>query len=182
MRVLRICVTAALGVIGIASAASAQILTIEDYDGSRASVRIGYGSQTLDLEVSVDTPVIVGLLRVRGSVGYGRWATPWTADGAADPLVTRLAATLIASVPADAHRHVRRYVGLGVSAFLPQGSMDPQRGVRLIAGIEGSSDRWTVGPEVELTLPGHGNRIRGAPAPVALAPMFRFGIAIRRAL
>jgi hypothetical protein len=40
---------------------------------------------------------------------------------------------------------------MGFSAYLPRHvDMDAQRGIRFIVGIEGSGDRWVVGPEVEI--------------------------------
>jgi hypothetical protein len=56
--------------------------------------------------------------------------------------------------------------------------MRHQRGTRLILGLEGSGERWDVGPEVELELPTARESI-----PYVgnnLLPTARIGVAIRR--
>jgi len=159
--------------------ASAQI-TLIDTSSTRAGVRVGYGGRGPDLEASIDSPLFGDAIRFRGGVGSGHWVSEFDQRPPAgtDPKVTRFAASGILFL----RRHqtadyLRPYVGLGIAAYLPRGvDMNIQRGMRLIVGMEGSGDRWTVGPEVELDLPGQ----QGPSVADDLLLTARIGIAIRR--
>jgi hypothetical protein len=162
-------------VIALPSPASAQIITMYDDSGPRASMRVGYGGHGLDWETSIDSPLWAGRIRVRGGLGQGRWDSEF--DDYRDPTVTRLAASALYffAVPSE----VKPYVGLGLSRYVPRRSdVRAQTGKRVIAGMEGSGERWTVGAEVEIDLPDF-----PGPSEVAggqLYPVGRIGLAIRR--
>ena len=159
--------------------ASAQI-TVIDTSSTRAGVRVGYAGRGPDLEASIESPLFGDAVRFRGGVGTGHWVSEFgqRPPAGTDPKVTRLAASGILFL----RRHpmtdyIRPYVGLGIAAYLPRGvDMNIQRGVRLIVGMEGSGDRWTLGPEVELDLPNQ----QGPSVADDLLLTARIGIAIRR--
>jgi hypothetical protein len=161
------------------ASAGAQTITTYDNSGARASLRIGYGGHGIDWDTSVDSPLLADLVRFRGSVGQGRWASEF--DSSPDPTVTRLAASAIVFIPPRYPQDdLRPYVGVGLSAYLPRGvGVNTRTGTRLIAGLEGSGERWTVGLEVELDLP----RLNNVDRPAIGDDLFlagRIGIAVRR--
>jgi hypothetical protein len=92
--------------------------------------------------------------------------------------VTRVAAAALFYFAPRHQPEFPAYVGMGVGAFIPHGDGFPTRmGARVIAGMEGSGDRWTVGLEVELDLTsGKLDRFSRKD----LLPTGRVGIAIRR--
>ena len=165
-------------IVATAAPAGAQtIVPLPDYDAARAGLRVGYGGSGVDLQASVDSPRFGSLVRFRADAGHGHWLG--INSNGNEPRVTRVAASALLYF-APAHRpEFPAYVGLGIGAFVPHGDGFPTRmGARLIAGMEGSGDRWTVGLEVELDLtPGTPlDRFPGKD----LLPTGRVGIAIRR--
>ena len=158
----------------------AQSISVDDVDAARAGVRVGYGGQGIDWQASMDSPLLAGLGRFRVDVGIGHWVGvvgDIPPPAGSSPWVGRLGGTAIVFLP-HADPRIRPYLGLGVAAFIPHATgMSPQRGVRLIAGLESSGDRWDVGPEIEVDSPTAGAEYR---AGINLIPAFRVGIAIRR--
>jgi hypothetical protein len=76
---------------------------------------------------------------------------------------------------------VSSYVGLGVAAYSPLGvDMRRQIGRRVIWGIEGTGDGWTVGAELEADLPDAPENTALRSAGHDLLPAVRIGIAFRR--
>ncbi len=159
----------------IALPSAAQTITMYDDSGPRASMRVGYGGHGLDWETSIDSPLLAERIRVRGGLGQGRWDSEF--DDYRDPTVTRFAASAIYFLASPSE--IRPYVGLGLSRYVPRrAELRAQTGKRVIAGMEGSGERWTVGAEVEIDLPdfpGPGEATGGQ-----LYPAGRIGIAIRR--
>ena len=156
-----------------AANARAQTITLLDDRGPRASLKVGYAGHGIDWETSVDSPLLADLVRFRGGVGWGRWDSEF--DSYPNPLVTRFGASALIFIPA---RHdLKPYVGLGISAYLHS---NPSTGTRLIAGMEGSGDRWTVGLEVEIDVPHSKGRERPSVEPTHLFLTGRIGLAIRR--
>jgi len=159
----------------------AQTITIDDLNAARAGVRIGYGGRGIDWQTAIDSPLVAGIGRVRADIGFGHWVGvvgEIPPPAGSSPWVTRLGGTAILFLPHADTPHIRTYIGLGVAAFLPHASgMSPQRGVRMIAGLESSGDRWDVGPEIEVDSPAAGGEYR---AGMNLIPAFRVGVAIRR--
>jgi hypothetical protein len=156
-----------------AANAGAQTLTLSDDRAPRASLKIGTGGHGLDWEASIDSPLLADLVRVRGGVGQGYWDSAF--DSYADPIVTRLAASAIVFIRS---RHdLRPYVGLGYSAYVYS---TLHTGTRLIAGMEGSGEGWTVGLEVEIDVPRSGGRARPSVDNSNLFPTGRIGLALRR--
>jgi hypothetical protein len=92
--------------------------------------------------------------------------------------VTRVAASALFYFAPRERPEFPAYVGVGIGAFVPHGDGFTTRiGPRLTLGMEGSVDRWTVGPELEFELsPGNLDRFRRKD----LLPTARVGIAIRR--
>jgi hypothetical protein len=160
-----------------AADAGAQTITLFDERAPRASLKIGTGGHGLDWEASVDSPLLADLVRVRGGVGQGYWDSEF--DSYADPVVTRLAASALVFIRT---RHaLKPYAGLGFSAYVPRGiDLDTQTGTRLIAGMEGSGERWTVGLEVEIDAPHLRDRERPSVNTSNLFFTGRIGLAVRR--
>jgi hypothetical protein len=159
-----------------AADASAQAIALQDYDTARAGLRVGYGGRGLDLQASVDSRRFVSLVRFRADGGHGHWLGINAEEFA--PRVTRVGASALFYF-APAHQpELPAYVGVGIAAFVPRGDGFATRvGGRVIAGMELSVDRWTVGPEIELDLtPGKLDRFQRKD----LVPTGRVGIAIRR--
>jgi len=180
MRLIRV-LTAFVIVTACAAASSAQTITLEDTSAARAGFRIGYGGRGPDLAASFDSPRYADVVRFRAEVGVGRW-TDWFESyppAGDDPSVMRIAGAALLFFRRPDLPNLRPYVGLGISANLPLGvHMRSQRGTRLILGLEGSGERWDVGPEVELELPSFHESI-----PYVgnnLLPTARIGVAIRR--
>jgi hypothetical protein len=182
MRLIRV-LTAFLIVTASAVASSAQTITLEDTSAARAGVRIGYGGRGPDFAASFDSPRFADFVRFRADLGVGRWTDwfeSWPPVGD-DPSVMRMAGAVLLYV----HRpelppNLLMYGGVGFSAYLPRGVDVPrQRGTRLIFGIEGSGERWDIGPEVEVELPA--SRSESIPhISNNLLPTARIGVAIRR--
>jgi hypothetical protein len=168
----------AIGILFVAPAApvSAQTIALADHDAARAGLRVGYGGRGLDLQASVDSRRFVSLVRFRADVGHGRWLGINNEEH--QPTVTRVAASALFYFAPPYQPEFPAYVGVGIGAFVPHGDGFPtRRGARVIAGMEGSGDRWTVGLEVELDLtPGKPDRVDHKD----LLPTGRVGIAIRR--
>jgi hypothetical protein len=97
----------------------------------------------------------------------------------ASPRVLRAAASALVFIPkGPLSPNVSTYIGLGVAAYSPLGvDIDRQFGKRVIWGIEGTGDQWTIGAEVEADLP---NTHTVRPAGFDLIPAVRIGIAFRR--
>lgn len=169
----------AIGILFVtpAAPARAQTIALANYDGARAGLRVGYGGRGLDLQTSVDSRRFLSLVRFRADVGHGHWLGINAEEFA--PRVTRVAASALFYFAPRHQPDFPAYVGLGIGAFVPHGDGFPTRmGARVIAGMEGSVDRWTVGLEGELDLtPGTPlDRFPGKD----LLPTGRVGIAIRR--
>ena len=164
--------------------------TVTIYDpgaSARASVKVGYGGHGPDLDASVESPLVLNFIRVRGSIGQGNWVgmAETHPPAGSDPSVTRLAGALMITGHLTARGrppedYVRWYVGAGITALVPRGvGMDRQRGTRVILGLDFSGERWTVAPELEVDVsrpddvsrPFHGDD---------LVPTARFGLALRR--
>ena len=169
----------AIGVLLVAPAAPARaqtIVALTDYDTARAGLRVGYGGRGLDLQASVDSRRFASLVRLRADVGHGHWLGINAEEFA--PRVTRVAASALFSFAPRHQPELPAYVGVGIAAFVPHGDGFPTRvGGRVVAGMELSVDRWTVGPEIELDFTsGKLDRFRRKD----LVPTGRVGIAIRR--
>lgn len=176
MRRIRVLTLTGILIAGSAAGAGAQIITSYDNSGARASAKVGYGGHGLDWDASVDSPLMADFLRVRGSLGRGKWRSEF--DSYDDPIVTRLAASAIVFIRSP--RDLKPYVGVGVAAYVPRGiDWNTRRGGRLILGMEGSGERWTIGLEVELDLPNESpNARRGIDDDLYMAG--RIGLALRR--
>jgi hypothetical protein len=176
----RIHILIAIVTLTAATAASAVAQTITSYDdrGARTGLRVGYGGHGLDWDASIESPLLADVVRVRGSVGQGLWSSEF--DSAPDPRVTRLAASaLVFFRPRHAQDDLRPYVGIGRGAYIPRGADSKARtGTRLIAGLEGSGERWTVGVEIEIDLP-RPHHVRPSVGG-DLFPDGRIGMALRR--
>ena len=156
MRCVWVLIVSCAAVPATAVAASAQVITIVDYGGPRASVRIGSGGHGPDWEISFDQSVLTDRIRLRAGWGQGRWDDQYATQPPAGtaPVVARFAGSAIFYPRVDRGGPLRLYLGMGFSAYVPRHvDMDAQRGVRFIVGIEGSGDRWVVGPEVEIDAP-----------------------------
>lgn len=163
--------------IATAATAGAQTLTLIDTNGPRASLRVGRSGDSLDWDASIDSPVIGDIVRFRGSVGQGRWASEFASYP--DPKVARLAFSALVFLRTS--NPVRPYIGLGTAAYLPRGpGWSTHRGMRIVAGMEGSGERWTIGVEVEADLPRPRDLSRPLPTNALLYPDGRIGIAVRR--
>lgn len=167
-------------IVATAVPATAQIMTI-DADAARAAFRIGFGGRGLDVEGSIDSPLLLGIFRLRGSVGEGRWVGlgELPPPAGASPRVLRAGASALVFIPkGPLAPGISTYFGLGVGAYAPLGvEMERQFGKRVIWGIEGTGDQWTIGAEVEADLPNtHDYRSAG----YDLIPAVRIGIAFRR--
>ena len=155
-----------------AAPASAQTIALADYDAARAGLRVGHGGRGLDLQASVDSPRFLSLVRFRADIGHGHWLG--INSNGDEPRVTRAAASALFYFAPSYRPEFPAYVGVGIGAYVPHGDGFPTRiGTRLIAGMEGSGNRWTVGLEGELDFT-HGDRRKD------LLPTMRVGIAIRR--
>jgi hypothetical protein len=161
-----------------AAISAAQTITVFDNSGARAGLKVGHGGHGIDWETSIDSRSFVDFVRVRGFLGHGQWVD-W--DSADAGRVTRAGAAVILMRPRLGLEDVRGYVGLGIAAYLPH-RVDSRThsGVRLILGLEGSGERWTVGPEIELDVPNMGKDAAGLERRNDLLPTGRIGIAIRR--
>ena len=173
----RTLVAIAIGILFVAPAAPARaqtIVALDDYDTARAGLRVGYGGHGLDFQASVDSRRFVSLVRFRADVGHGHWLGINAEEFA--PRVTRVAASALFYFAPRHQPELPAYVGAGIAAFVPHGDGFPARvGGRVIAGMELSVDRWTVGPEIEFDLtPGELAQRKD------LLPTGRIGIAIRR--
>ena len=160
-----------------AAPASAQTtVTLVDYDTARAGLRVGYGGRGLDLQASIDSRRFGSLVRVRADIGHGHWLG--IHGEAFAPRVTRVAASALFYFAPRDRPEFPAYVGVGLGAFVPHGDGFTTRiGPRLTLGMEGSVDRWTVGPELEFDLsPGKLDQFRRKD----LLPAARIGVAIRR--
>ena len=170
----------AIVILFAARAAPARAQTIvgpPDYDVARAGLRVGYGGSGVDLQASVDSPRFLNLVRFRADAGHGHWVGINSERN--DPRVTRVATAALFYFAPSHRPEFPAYLGAGIGAFFPHGDGFPnQMGARVIAGMEGSGDQWTVGLEVELDLtPGKPlDRFPGKD----LLPTGRVGIAIRR--
>jgi hypothetical protein len=157
-------------------------MTLVDYGGPRASLRIAYGGHGPDWEVSFDQSVLTDRIRLRAGWGQGHWVDQFATQPPAGtaPVVARFAGSAIFYPRVDGGGPLRPYMGLGFSAYVPRRvDMDAQRGVRFIVGVEGSGDRWVVGPEVEIDVPKPTNVSRTV-GDDNLLFAGRIGIAVRR--
>jgi opacity protein-like surface antigen len=153
MRCICVLIVSCAAVPVAAVVASAQVITVVDYGGPRASIRIGYGGHGPDWDVSFDQSVLTDRIRLRAGWGQGRWVDQFATQPPAGtaPVVARFAGSAIFYPRVDGGRPLRLYMGMGFSAYVPRHvDMDAQRGIRFIVGIEGSGDRWVVGPEAEI--------------------------------
>jgi hypothetical protein len=171
-----------------AATAAAQTVTVYKTDSARASVKVGYGGHGIDWETSVDSPMILDLVRIRGGIARGNWVgwdTTFPPAGS-DPTVTRVAASVIIGgrfPPAHglpSPDYVRWYFGAGIAAYVPhRRDMNAQRGTHLVFGVDVSGERWTIGPELDFDFP----RDNDPPRPFFnddLLPTVRIGLAVRR--
>ena len=179
---------ASVALAGTSSAAAAQTVTIYDPGASaRASIKVSYGGHGPDLDASVESPLVMKFVRVRGAIGQGNWVgmAETHPPAGSDPSVTRLAgAAMITSRFTSRGRpsqdYLRWYVGAGLTTLVPRGAgMDRQRGTRVILGIDISGERWTVAPELEVDIP-RPNDVSRPFHGDDLVPTARFGIAMRR--
>ena len=171
--------------------AAAQTITRIDVDSARASVTAAYGGHGLDWEASIESRQLAEHFRFRAGVGQGRWVDGFETSPPAGtaPTVTRMSVDVIFVALSDVPHSrtgprawpvLRPYGGIGMSAYLPHGAdMNPQRGARIIVGMEGSGERWTVGPEVQIDLP-QTNDISRPHHGDDLLFTGRIGIAVRR--
>ena len=174
--------TAFLIVIAVAAPMSAQSsITLEDTSAARVGVRIGYGGRGPDLAASFDSPRYADVVRFRADLGVGRW-TDWFESyppAGNDPSVMRMAGAALLFFRRPDLPNLRPYIGVGLSYNLPLGvDMLHQRSSRVILGLEGSGERWDVGPELDFELPSFRESI-----PYVgnnLLPTARIGVAIRR--
>ncbi len=103
----------------MAGSAAAQNLSVIDFDGPRAGMLAGLEAGRLDVDASVDSPVLLGGIRFRAGIGHGRWENEWEHGPplSLEPRVTRLAGSLL---------FVRRdgalsgHFGIGLAAYLPK--------------------------------------------------------------
>jgi hypothetical protein len=169
---------AALGLtVVVASRSWAQTITVYDEGGPRAGATLGYGGHGPDLEASVDSPELWNSVRVRALIGLGRWVGFGETPG--DPEVTRIGLSVIKIGRRDIRYPIRPYGGVGFSAYFRDGAR-VQSGLHLVVGMEGSGERWTIGPEVGLELP-----VLRRPSPffeprAQLDQTARIGVALRR--
>jgi hypothetical protein len=178
MRSIRILTAIVTVISATAVSAGAQTITLIDNTSARASLRVGYGGHGPDWDASIDSPLFANVVRVRAGVGQDRWDSEF--DSYPDPTVTRLGASAIVFIPSNPNYDVRPYVGLGLARYIPRGAgWNAQTGKRLIGGMEGSGERWTVGVEVEIELP-RPNAVDDPSVNRELLPTGRIGIAIRR--
>ena len=174
-------ITIALTSMIATSGAAQTTITIDNPDAPRASIRAGYGGHGVDWAASIDSPQLAELVRFRADVGYGRWVGLGETGPPAglNPPVTRVAASvLLRIVMRESLPNLRPYWGVGIARYTPHHvDMDAQRGVRLIFGLDGIGDRWTIGQEVEVEIP----RTKDVPSTGQdLVPTVRIGIAVRR--
>ena len=167
-----------IGILFVVSAApaSAQTITLVDYDAARAGLRIGKGGRGPDLQASVDSPRFLSFVRFRADVGHGAWLGINKEE--LRPKVTRVAASALFYFAPRHAPELPAYVGVGVGVFVPHNEGYPTRvGGRLTLGMELTLDRWTAGPELEFDLT-HGelDQFRRED----LAPTMRMGVALRR--
>jgi hypothetical protein len=158
----------------LAVCADAQTMTTEDLNAARASVRLGYGGDGPDWDVSLDSPKLADAFRIRAGIGHGSWVG--INQNRTEPAITRLSAVALLYLrPRQVTFDFFGYVGAGVVALMPQRSgTTTQLGTRVVLGMEGTLGRWTIGPEVEVDLP------RPDSGPPALVPTLRGGFALRR--
>lgn len=173
---------------GTSSAAAAQAVTVYDPGASaRANVKVSYGGHGPDLDASVESPLLMTFVRVRGAIGRGNWVgvAETHPPSGSDPSVTRLAGAVMitghfAARGRPPEDYVRWYVGAGITALVPRGvGMDRQRGTRVILGVDFSGERWTVAPELEFDIPRHSDVSRPFRGD-DLVPTARIGLALRR--
>ncbi|HKE83949.1 MAG TPA: hypothetical protein VKB50_09350 [Vicinamibacterales bacterium] len=166
--------------IGVPVLGTAQTITVRDVHAARVGGRVGYGGRGVDVEGSVDSPLLAELFRFRGSMGLGHWVgigeVPPPAGSS--PLVTRVSGAALLFIPSWQLPNLRGYAGIGISSNLPHDPyLAPQRSTRLIFGMETSGDRWDGGPEFECDLPNPSdNYVAGA----ELIPTLRIGVFMRR--
>ena len=171
-------IAAALGLtVLIASRSSAQTITVYDEGGPRAGATLGYAGHGPDLEASIDSPELWTSVRVRMLVGVGRWVG--LGENPGDPEVTRIGLSVIKIGRKDIRYPIRPYGGMGVSAYFRDGA-SVQGGLHLVVGMEGSGERWTIGPEVGLELPVVRRYSPFFEPRAHLDPTVRIGVALRR--
>jgi len=169
---------AALGfTVLIASQSSAQTITVYDEGGPRAGATLGYGGHGPDLEASIDSPELWNSVRVRALLGVGRWVGLGEIPGA--PEVTRIGLSVIKIGRQDIRYPIRPYGGFGFSAYFRDGA-SVQGGLHVVVGMEGSGERWTIGPEVGLELPVVRQYSPFLEPRAHLDPTVRIGVALRR--
>ena len=161
-----------------AVSAEAQTVTLIDNSSARGSLRLGYGGHGPDWDASIDSPLLANLVRFRAGMGIGKWDSEF--DSHPDPTVTRFGASAIVFIRSNPNYDVRPYVGFGLSRYVPSGiDWNAQTGKRLILGMEGSGERWTLGLEIEIELPRDNGLERPAVAN-ELLPTGLIGLALRR--
>ena len=187
MRSIRIVIVFAVLTHVLATPAPAQTLPAYPADGARAGLKGWYRDGRVDWEASMDSFLVLNSLRLRGSIGNGRWeginAEPLA--GGHFPSVTSLAASLIVTRGYDdpftgrTDEHFRWFAGAGIAAYIPHApGMFTQRGLRILAGMEFLGRQWSVGPEVDADLPNLSEQDRFVT--VDLHPTIHGGITIRR--
>jgi hypothetical protein len=187
MRSIRIIIAFTVLTHVLTTPAPAQSLPANPADGARAGLQGWYRNGGVDWEASMDSFLVLNSLRLRGSIGHGRWeginAEPL--EGGHFPGVTSLAASLILTrgfndpYTGRTDEHVRWFAGAGIAAYLPHAPGGrTQRGLRIVLGMDFAGRRWSVGPEIDAELPA-GLGEEGF-ATLDLFPTVHGGIAIRR--
>jgi hypothetical protein len=158
---------------------AAQTITAPGIESARVGIKPGYGGRGLDFDLSVDSARLAAF-RFRADVGHGHWVG--INSNGNEPRVTRFAASALLFMAPRVHGRSRpefpTYLGVGIGAYVPHGAGFAARtGVRVIAGMELSGEKWTAGPEFEADLT---NRTLDQFVRKDLLPTFRIGFAIRR--
>src|SRR5262245_13101819 len=111
--------------IGAPMAGTAQTITVDDVHAARIGGRVGFGGRGIDLESSVDSPLLAEIFRFRGSLGIGRWVGMGEVPPPAgsSPVVTRISGAALLFIPSRDLPNVRSYGGIGISSNFPH---DPQ--------------------------------------------------------
>jgi len=172
----------------LASPAAAQTLPAYPADGTRAGLKGWYRDGRVDWEASMDSFLVLNSLRLRGSIGNGRWeginAEPLA--GGHFPSVTSLAASLILTrgfndpYTGRTDEHFRWFAGAGIAVYIPHApGMLPQRGLRILLGWDFLGRRWSFGPEIDAELT-NGPGVEGRLATLDLVTTIHGGIAVRR--
>lgn len=163
---------------------SAQVIQVLDTDSRRLSLAAGYGGHGVDLQAAVESRLLWDRVRLRASLGHGRWDEQFTPLGLAAPLprVTRLGFSVIRFSQSDRQVAVRGYAGAGFTVLALHGDRRALNGIHGLLGIEANGDHWSFGPEFVVELPAY-DRTWPSPAErplVRLAPAARIAFSLKR--